>query len=266
VNSRNRSIPFAKKSLGQNFLTDPNYIRKIIEAVDPKPNDHIVEIGPGRGALTDGLADAGANVIAIELDSELSRLLSERFKNNVNVSVIEQDVLEVDFLRLTERTDVKLVANLPYYLSTAILQKLAPQRNVFSKLVLMFQKEVVDRISAEPRNSERGFLTVIVEASFEVERLFEVPADAFRPVPKVQSAVVRLTPKPLSGLDDDSFRTMVSTAFAQKRKTILNNLKGSYANASTALDQAGIAPSSRAETLSLSEWSQLYRSLNDLSS
>jgi 16S rRNA (adenine1518-N6/adenine1519-N6)-dimethyltransferase len=265
VNPRNRPTPFAKKSLGQNFLIDPDYIRKIIEAVDPKPNDQIVEIGPGRGALTDRLAGSSANIIAIELDTELSRSLNDRFENNNNVRVIEQDVLEVDFLRLTERTDVKLVANLPYYVSTAILQRLAPQRNVFSELVLMFQEEVVDRITAKPGNSERGYLTVIVEASFEVEKLFEVPADAFRPVPKVQSAVVRLAPKPLSRLDDDGFRTMVSAAFAHKRKTIVNNLKGKYPKAIFALDNAGIERSRRAETLSLVEWSELYRSMTELS-
>ena len=162
-------------------------------------------------------------------------------------------------------TELKLVANLPYYISTAILQRLVQQRTAFSTLVLMFQKEVVDRIIARPGKSERGFLTVIVEAAFNIEPLFGVPPSAFRPVPKVQSAVVRLTPKPASGLDDEAFRQCVSTAFGQKRKTILNNLKSRYPNAGVAIKMALIDPTRRAETLTLEEWSELYRSLQQLS-
>jgi 16S rRNA (adenine1518-N6/adenine1519-N6)-dimethyltransferase len=265
VKSRQKFAPFAKRSLGQNFLTDPNYIQKIIEAVEPKSGDLIVEIGPGRGALTEHLVESGATVIAIELDHELSRSLADHFGNNEKVKVLERDVLEVEFSQLTERNGLKLVANLPYYISTAIVQRLARQRTFFSELFLMLQWEVVDRITAEPGNSERGYLTILVEASFDIERLFEVPPSAFRPVPKVQSAVVRLAPKGRNDFDNDEFRAVVSTAFVQKRKTILNNLKGRYPNANAALDVAGIDASRRAETLSLDEWSELYRSLTEIS-
>jgi 16S rRNA (adenine1518-N6/adenine1519-N6)-dimethyltransferase len=264
--------PFAKKSLGQNFLTDPNYIQRIIKAVDPKPNDTIFEIGPGRGALTEMLVDSGASIIAIELDRFLARELRERYGAEEKFQLIEQDALEVEFHQLLQDgvsnkdSRFKLVANLPYYISTAILQRLTQQRNLFTCLVLMFQKEVVDRITARPGNSDRGFLTVITEASFEVEKLFEVPPTAFQPVPKVQSAVVRLTPKRASSFDDEAFRKLVSTAFAQKRKNILNNLKAKYRNAGVAIEMARIDPARRAETLSLNEWSELYRSLRELSS
>jgi len=266
-----RRSPFAKKSLGQNFLTDPKYIQKIIKAVDPKPGDNVCEVGPGRGALTDKLVESGATVIAIELDRDLAQRLGNRYSAEPLFQIIEQDVLEVDFRRSvsadsSKDTELKLVANLPYYISTAILQRLSQQRTAFSTLVLMFQKEVVDRIIARPGKSERGFLTVIVEAAFKVEPLFDVPPMAFRPVPKVQSSVVRLTPKPASLLDDEAFRNLVSIAFAQKRKTIMNNLKSRYANAGIAIEMASIGPTRRAETLTLDEWSELYRSLMELSS
>jgi 16S rRNA (adenine1518-N6/adenine1519-N6)-dimethyltransferase len=263
--------PFAKKSLGQNFLIDPYYIQKIIDAVAPASGDAICEIGPGRGALTEKLVDSGASIIAIELDHDLAEELRKSFGGK-QFRLIERDALDVNFRDLrseaesTADSHFKLVANLPYYISTAILQRLAEQRNAFSTLVLMFQKEVVERITATPGNSERGFWTVITEASFEVAKLFDVPASAFRPVPKVQSAVVRLAPKPLTGLDEKAFRDLVSTAFAQKRKTILNNLKSKYRNAGLSLRSAGIEASRRAETLTLAEWTELYESLKKVPS
>lgn len=263
--------PFAKRSLGQNFLTDPNYIRKIIAAVDPKPDDHIIEIGPGRGALTEQLVSGGTSVIAVELDRDLTNLLREEFSEHKSFRVFEVDALEVNFKSLiaddpefgiSDLKSIKLVANLPYYISTAILQRLAEQREVFSELVLMFQKEVVDRITAMPGDSERGFLTAIAEASFEIERLFDVPPSAFRPQPKVWSSVVRLVPKKREIADEAAFRQMLSVAFAQKRKTIFNNLKTRYENAAIALEQAAIDPKRRAESLTLVEWLRLNNFLN----
>jgi 16S rRNA (adenine1518-N6/adenine1519-N6)-dimethyltransferase len=256
--------PSAKKSLGQNFLTDPNIIRKIVEAVRPSASDAIIEIGPGRGALTEKLVESGASVLAIELDRDLAKALSEQFADNANVRVIEEDVLNANFGRsefwppaYAGGSDMKLVANLPYYISTAILQRLADQRRLFSGLVLMFQREVVERIKAGPGNSERGYLTVIVEACFEVEKLFDVPPAAFRPVPKVWSSVVRLIPKEKSDLDEAAFRDLLSVAFAQKRKTILNNLRTSYSDPEKCLEQAGIEPRRRAESITLEEWIKL---------
>ena len=253
--------PYAKKSLGQNFLVDYNYIRKIIDAAEPQPTDTIIEIGPGRGAITESLLDSGAIVIAIELDREFAPQLAERFKDNPNFRVIEADATQIDYAELLNGEHAKVVANLPYYISTAILQHLSVQREYFVSLVLMFQKEVVDRISARPGDSERGFLTVLTELAFTVERLFDVPPYAFRPVPKVTSTVARLTPKPKSDIDEEEFRRLVSTAFSQKRKTIVNNLKARYPDAREKLERSGIDASRRAESLVLDEWFALLRSL-----
>ncbi len=258
-----RKAPFAKRSLGQNFLVDQNYIKRIVDAVDPFPGDTIIEIGPGRGAITEQLVESGANVIAIELDREFVSLLNELFTESVNFRVIEADATTIDFGSLiAPSSSAKLVANLPYNVSTAILQALAKQRRSFSSLVLMFQKEVVDRIAAMPGNSERGYLTVITEFAFTSEKLFDVPPTAFRPVPKVDSSVARLTPKPPSIADSDEFNSLVSLAFRQKRKTLANNLKGIYPNISETLLLAEIDGGRRAETLMLSEWLRLFRKLS----
>ena len=260
---------FAKRSLGQNFLSDPFYINKIIDAVAPGETDTIIEIGPGRGALTERLVESGARVIAIELDRDFVPILREKFAGQENFKVLEDDALQIDFNSLISNNSTfdirhsKLVANLPYYISTAILQRLAEQRQCFSELVLMFQKEVVDRITAEPENSDRGFLTVLVEASFETEKLFDVPPEAFRPAPKVWSSVVKLKPKATEIPDLAAFRNIVSLAFAQKRKTILNNLKPHFDNAADALTRANIDPSRRAETLTLAEWKSLVTRLSE---
>ena len=254
--SRANRQPFAKRSLGQNFLVDHNYIRKIIAAADPHPADTIIEIGPGRGAITEGLVDSGANVIAIELDRELAPQLAARFKDRPNFRVIEADATLIDFSTFPRS---KVVANLPYYISTAILQHLAANREYFVSLVLMFQKEVVGRISAPPGNSERGYLTVLTELAFSVEPLFDVPPNAFRPIPNVTSTVACLTPKPKNDLDENEFRDLISSAFSQKRKTILNNLKSRYPDAREKLERSGIDALRRAESLTLDEWIALLR-------
>lgn len=246
---------FAKKSFGQNFLVDQNYINKIISALQLKPEDTVIEIGPGRGALTEKLIESGANVIAIELERDMIAALNASFAGQDNFRLIEADALKVDFREIAP--SAKLVANLPYYISTAILQKLIEQREVFSEMILMFQREVVERITAKPGNSERGFLTVLVEAYLDAEKLFDVPSSAFRPAPKVNSAVMRLITKKngeTETADDNLFREFISAGFRQKRKTILNNLKGSFANAENALTYCGIELQRRAETLTLNEW------------
>lgn len=264
--------PFAKKSFGQNFLIDQNYISKIISALDPKSNETIIEIGAGRGALTQRLVESSADILAIELDRDLIPLLQKEFAGNENFKLIEEDALKINFTELTktenQRPKTKLVANLPYYISTAILQKLTEQREVFSELILMFQREVVERITAEPGTKERGFLTVLVEAFFHAEKLFDVPPTAFRPAPKVWSSVVRLTTKNEIDLRNEKlFLKMISAGFQQKRKTILNNLKNApeslykekeiRANLQQILENLEIDPQRRAETLTLEEWIKL---------
>lgn len=266
--------PFAKKSLGQNFLVDGNYIRKIVDALDLQKDEIVIEIGPGRGALTEHLIEKAGKVIAVELDSDLIPVLNEAFGQNENFRLIESDALKIDFSELSKAEDrrpkIKLVANLPYYISTAILQHLATYRENFSGLVLMLQKEVVERITAAPGSSERGFLTVLIEAFFESEKLFDVSPNAFRPAPKVWSAVVKLSPKENFFADFETeklFREVISAGFAQKRKTISNNLKNYLQDKNETdkvLANSGIEPNRRAETLSVEEWKRIVSEIKTI--
>lgn len=271
---RKAKTVFAKKSFGQNFLTDQNYIEKIVSALNPQPKETIVEIGAGRGALTKKLVESGANVLAVELDKDLIPLLKENFGSYKNFVLIEQDALKIDFRQLlkaeNQKPKAKLAANLPFYISTAILQKLIEQRDCFSEMILMFQREVVERITAKAGSAERGFLTVLVETFLNAEKLFDVPPEAFRPAPKVWSTVARLKPKEQNEIeisDEKLFREIVGACFMQKRKTILNNLKNfALADAekketSRVLEQSRISPERRAETLTVSEWKRLVETL-----
>lgn len=266
--------PFAKKSFGQNFLVDGNYINKIIAALAPQSSETIIEIGSGRGALTEKLVASGANIIAIELEREMLAVLKEKFENFENFQLIESDALKIDYSRFQiPDSKLKLAANLPFYISTAILQKLIEQREVFSEMILMFQREVVERITAREGNKERGFLSVLVQNYLTVEKLFDVPPNAFRPAPKVWSAVVRLQPKIEIGIkNEEIFREIISAAFRQKRKTIFNNLKNSGENLTKFFDKNGgiketlekvqIDANRRAETLTIDEWKQLSNILD----
>jgi 16S rRNA (adenine1518-N6/adenine1519-N6)-dimethyltransferase len=255
---------FAKKSLGQNFLVDQSVIDKIIAAINPQIGETIVEIGPGRGALTRKLIETGANIVAIELDRVFVPNLRAEFATFANFKIIEADALDVDFSKLFDGK-AKLVANLPYNISTAILQRLAEQRNCFSQLVLMLQREVVERIAAKPGDSDRGFLTILVERHFNSKKLFDVPGSAFRPIPNVWSSVVELLVKDeLLSIDEKLLRQLLILAFAQKRKTILNNLKQKYDNASEILDSCEIATNRRSETLTLIEWINLTNQIQQI--
>lgn len=270
--------PFAKKSFGQNFLVDGNYVEKIINSLNLKSDETIIEIGAGRGALTRKLVERAGKAIAIELDQDLIPILKSEFEDAANFVLVENDVLKVDFAELFEESGikVKLVANLPYYISTAVLQRLIEQRDVFSELVLMLQREVVDRITAKAGNSERGFLSVLVEAYCETEKLFDVPPQAFRPIPKVWSSVVKLKLKGSRLItpnvqEEELFWEIVSAGFRQKRKTIFNNLKNApqYLRDKLAknktlenvLESAAIEKNRRAESLTLEEWLNLFEAI-----
>jgi 16S rRNA (adenine1518-N6/adenine1519-N6)-dimethyltransferase len=251
---RSSHRPFAKRSLGQNFLVDGTVIDRIVRALDPKFEDTVVEIGPGRGALTEKLVTRAGTIYALELDTELSRLLREKFSERPNVHVIETDALEVDFSAIAVGRKLRLVANLPYNVSTAILQRLFSFADNFEDCVLMFQREVVDRIRAAPGSKDRGYLSVLAQAYFTVDKLFDVPPNAFKPVPKVWSSVVRCVPRTDVKFDHAKLEVILSLSFSQKRKTILNNLKQKYVDAETLLSNAGIDSQRRAETLTLDEW------------
>jgi 16S rRNA (adenine1518-N6/adenine1519-N6)-dimethyltransferase len=266
--------PRAKKRLGQNFLVDDVYARRIVGAFAPRADETVLEIGPGRGALTESLLERAGRVVAVEFDRELVPLLRGRFGVRENFSLVEADALEVDFCSAVEPArSARVIANLPYNISTAILQRLIEQRRCVEEMVLMLQREVVERITALPGSTERGYLTVLVEAFCATESLFDVPPGAFRPVPKVWSTVARLRVRasPVESVDERLFLRVVSTGFAQKRKTILNNLRAApedlrslveaAGGAQTALEAAGIEPRRRAEALALAEWVGLVQRL-----
>jgi 16S rRNA (adenine1518-N6/adenine1519-N6)-dimethyltransferase len=255
-----------KRSLGQNFLRDASIADRIVASLDLAPDEHVIEIGPGQGALTEKLIASGATVTAIELDRDLAPALLKKFADTGKLTVLEADALDVDFASvihpssLIPHPSAKLVANLPYNISTPILQRLIEQREIYSRLVLMFQREVVERVTAEPRTKERGFLSVIAQAAFEIEYLFDVPPTAFYPVPKVWSAVIRLIPKPRRD-DEQKLRKIVSQAFAQKRKTLANNISHGYPNIARILSDLVLPPKVRAEELALDQWHELVRRL-----
>jgi len=267
-----RTVPFSKRSFGQNFLVDKNYIQKIISVVDPTLEDTIVEIGPGRGALTERLVERAGHVVAIELDRDMVTVLNARFSSRANFELLMTDALEVDFAKLSRQAGkkLKLVANLPYYISTAILQRLVEQREAFSSMVLMFQREVVDRITAEPGSRDRGYLSVLVQAFIDCRRLFDVPPAAFRPQPKVWSSVAMFTPRSNEpAWLADKFKLVVGAGFGQKRKTLNNNFRSAAkslnihpATIADLLRDCDIDPTRRAETLTLEEWARLALKLS----
>ena len=275
MSSQEQSSTFPKRRFGQNFLVDRSVVDRIISAVSPQPDETVVEIGPGRGALTSRLVEKTGRLIAIEFDRDLAPQLRTQFSEASNLQVIEADALTIDFCKALEPANqARIVANLPYNIGTAILQRLIEQRSCISEMTLMLQREVVDRIMAQAGSSERGYLSVLVEANCEAEKLFDVAPQAFRPAPKVWSTVVRLRmPQKIAVevKDERLFWQVVSAGFAHPRKTILNNLRAApeaiqevlrkHGGASIVLCEACITPLRRAETLTLEEWALLVRAM-----
>lgn len=265
----------AKKSLGQNFLVGTQYPARIVAAVGPRAGETIIEIGPGRGALTEPLVTSGARVIAVELDRELIPLLTRRFAAEPNFQLIEADALMVDYCAvIAPAPTARVVANLPYYISTPILQCLIAARGCLTEMTLMLQREVAERITAQPGGKEYGYLSALVQFYCEAQRLFDVPPGAFRPAPKVWSSVVRLRVRaqPATKVGDESFFVeLLKALFAQRRKTILNNLRAARVLLEVedetlivqALAAAELDSQRRAETLSLEEAGRLSRALRE---
>ncbi|MEP6570673.1 MAG: 16S rRNA (adenine(1518)-N(6)/adenine(1519)-N(6))-dimethyltransferase RsmA [Acidobacteriota bacterium] len=263
------------KRLGQNFLTDQRTIQRIVEALEPTTEETIVEIGPGRGALTAPLLEVAGKLVAIEFDQNLIPLLNDKFKSHKNFKLVQSDALATDFCRaILPARQARLVANLPYNVATAILQRLIEQRHCLTEMVLMLQKEVVERVTALPGTGERGYLSVFVQAYCETEKLFDVAPSSFRPAPKIWSSVIRLRLRPqLAAVvsDEKLLWQVVSAGFAQRRKTILNNLRNaptplqesvkSHGGASIVLCQAEVDLQRRAETLTIEEWARIVRAL-----
>ncbi len=251
----------AKKSLGQNFLKDQYYLEKIADSARLASSDLVLEIGPGLGHLTHVLAARARKVLALELDARLIPLLEKEFAEYQNVELVHADALEYPYAILPDKW--KVVANLPYYISTPIIQKLLRHRNRFYTLTLMLQKEVADRIASPPGGKEYGYLSVLVQLYAEPRLEFIVPAEAFTPRPEVDSAVITLALRSspaVSIRDEGSFLTVVKAAFSQRRKTLRNSLrqldiprdKMDAVFAETRIDLGR-----RAETLNVEEFAQL---------
>lgn len=254
-------FPPALKRLGQNFLIDPNIIRKIVALARLRPNDQVLEIGPGRGALTAGLCAEASRVIAVEIDPQLQPHLEEGLRHCPNLELRIGDALEFPFDSLPSRTVV--VANLPYYASTPLLFALLEARAHLDRLVLMLQTEVALRLIAKPNSKDYGILSVLTQEAADVELAFRVSANCFRPRPTVESAVVRLSMKSHDGFDPirhERFRRLVRAAFAHRRKTLVNSLRDEGYPAdqiARAMEAAEIPLQARAEMLSLQAYQRL---------
>ena len=264
-------FPHPSKRFGQHFLTDKHIIDRIIRSLAPGQEETIIEIGPGRGALTAPLLEKACKVIAVEFDKKLIPVLEERFGACENFRLLQQDVLNTDFCaEILPASNARVVGNLPYNISTAIIQRMIEQRHCLVEAVVMLQREVVDRITARAGSKDRGYLSVLVEAYCEAEQLFDVAPGAFRPAPKVWSSVIKLKFRSTIAArvnDEALLRQVVSAGFRQRRKTILNNLRQApgelqelikrHGGASIVLCRAEVELNRRAETLTLNEWARI---------
>jgi 16S rRNA (adenine1518-N6/adenine1519-N6)-dimethyltransferase len=265
-----------KKSLGQNFLIDTNILNRIVDHAELKEKSGAIEIGPGIGALTEQLARRADKVVAFEIDQRLLPILEDTLSPYPNVKIIHSDVLKADVqavidAEFSDQEEVMVVANLPYYVTTPILMKLLEERLPIRGIVCMLQKEVADRISAKPGTKEYGSLSIAVQYYTNAETVMIVPKTVFMPQPNVDSAVIRLTlhdEPPVKVTDESFFFLVTRSSFAQRRKTILNNLTSQLPDGKqkkediiAALQQAGIVESRRGETLSIQEFAQLSEAL-----
>ncbi|WP_070121531.1 16S rRNA (adenine(1518)-N(6)/adenine(1519)-N(6))-dimethyltransferase RsmA [Bacillus marinisedimentorum] len=260
-----------KKSLGQNFLIDPNVLKKIVSQSGLSKTSGAIEIGPGIGALTEQLARTAGKVVAFEIDQRLLPILDETLAPYDNATVIHKDVLKADVRQVIEKEfadfeDIWVVANLPYYVTTPILMKLLEEDLPIKGIVVMIQKEVADRIAASPGTKDYGSLSIAVQYYTEAETTVTVPKTVFIPQPNVDSAVIRLTKRaqpPVDVKDESLFFSVVRSSFAQRRKTILNNLGHNLSDlfdkqaVAESLEAAGIDPKRRGETLSIEEYGRL---------
>ena len=257
------SFPRPRKRFGQHFLHDPGVIRRIVDAVAAAPTVRVVEIGPGRGALTGPLLERLGALDAVEIDRDLVAALAQRFAHQSRFQLHSGDVLAFDFCALAAGTPLRLVGNLPYNISTPLLFHLYAQAHCIETMVFMVQKEVAERLAATPGGKDYGRLSVMIQWRFDVAKLFDVGPGAFQPPPQVDSTVVRLTPCPprMKLHDAERFARVVKAAFAQRRKTLRNALRDTVDM--PAFERAGVDPARRAETLSPLEFAILANSCTE---
>lgn len=248
-----------RKRFGQNFLHDPGIIERIVRAISPSAGEHLVEIGPGLGALTAPLLERAGTLDVVELDRDLVPRLEAKFAGRGNLRIHNTDALKFGYCELGE--ELRVVGNLPYNISTPLIFHLLAQSGCIRDMHFMLQKEVVDRLAAAPNSSDYGRLSVMVQYHCQVESLFGVPPGAFNPPPKVHSAIVRMTPyrQPPVEVDPGLLARVVTQAFSQRRKTLRNTLKG-LLDADT-IAACGVDPGRRAETLALTEFAALANAL-----
>lgn len=259
----------ATKKFGQNFLVDANIVRGIVDSAEAGPGDKILEIGPGIGTLTQGLAESGAEVIAVEIDKKLPAVLAETLKGYDNVTIVPGDILKVNIREIMGEGPFKVAANLPYYITTPILMALLEQHLPITHIVTMVQKEVAERMVAKPGSRIYGALSVAVQYYTEPHIAYDVPPRSFIPAPEVDSVViackVRETPA-VAVKDEKVFFRVVKAAFGQRRKTISNAMKGAgfdKEQITAAFEKAGIDAGRRGETFSLEEFGRLADALVD---
>lgn len=249
-----------RKRFGQHFLRDAGVIRRLVTVIDPKPGEEFVEIGPGEGVLSAPVLAAAGSLRVIELDRDLAAALPERLGHPEGLHVIQADVLEVDFSALPRKGRLRVIGNLPYNISTPVLFHLFKAEAGISDMHFMLQKEVVDRLVAGPGGRQYGRLSVMAAFHCRMTRLFDVAPGAFRPPPKVDSAVIRMLPRTLSDAEralQPTLEKVVRQAFGQRRKTLRNALGGLLV--AEAIEAAGVDPGARAETLSLDAFVSLAR-------
>jgi 16S rRNA (adenine1518-N6/adenine1519-N6)-dimethyltransferase len=254
-----------RKRFGQNFLRDPGVIDRLERAIAPADTQHIVEIGPGLGALTDALLQSGCKLDAVELDRDLVTPLLAAFSIYPRFTLHSADALKFDFASLADDGEqLRVVGNLPYNISTPLIFRLLEQADTIQDMHFMLQLEVVQRLTATPGNKHWGRLGIMAQYLCATELLFEVPPEAFDPPPKVQSAIIRLTPhtqSPWASCDPALLEKVVKVSFSQRRKTLRNNLKGLLSP--EAIEALGIDPGCRAETLELEQFIHLARLLEE---
>ena len=260
------------KSLGQNFLTDKNIIDQILQGSEISENDLVIEIGPGIGVITREAAEIAKKVIAIEIDSDLIPILDYTLSDLENVEIINQDVLKTQINDLIEKEDfsgsVRVIGNLPYYITTPIIMKLLEEHTGADSITVMMQKEVADRLKAGPGKKEYGAISLMVQYYAEVREIVSVPRTVFVPQPKVDSTVLRLDirdEKPVDVMDEDFLFKVIKAGFGQRRKTLSNSLSVlegfDKKTILSGLEEAGIDPIRRGETLDLKEFASLSDSL-----